>query len=283
MLCLRLIAPLLGIVLLSACALSSTKPATALPEPSVPAEAPASLLVLANSQWQVLAVNNGRQADSSVHDGSTLTLAFDTAGRVKGNFGCNRFSAPYTEVDNSLRFGPVASTRKLCAEPARLMAQEAQMLAALASVASWHLEDTHLVLRSETGAVALVMNRETMPGTAAQTLRSQVATLFGTAWVVEDIDGAGVIENSRATLHFEPDGRVYGHSSCNTYRGHYNFTSEGITVSQLASTKMACAPSLTQQEQRFHAALTAVHSFAFNAEGALLLFSGEQRRILARR
>jgi heat shock protein HslJ len=283
MLCLRLIAPLLGIVLLSACAMSSTNPATALPEPSAPVEAPARLLVLANSQWQVLTVNNGRQTGSSVLSGSTLTLAFDTAGRVKGNSGCNRFSAPYTETNNSLRFGPAAGTRKLCAEPAGLMAQEAQMLAALARVASWHQEDTHLVLRTEGGDLALMLNRVTMPDAAAQTLRNQVATLFGTEWVVEDIDGAGVIENARATLHFEPDGRVYGHSSCNTYRGHYALTSEGITVSQLASTKMACAPSLLQQEQRFHAALAAVHSFAFNAEGALLLLSGEQRRILARR
>ncbi|NVO07472.1 MAG: META domain-containing protein, partial [Rhodoferax sp.] len=109
------------------------------------------------------------------------------------------------------------------------------------------------------------------------------ATLWGSEWVVEDIDGGGMIDNSRATLNFAPDGSVYGRSSCNTYRGRYSITGAGLGVSQLAGTLMACAPSLMQQEQRFNAALTQAQRFAFDANGALLLFSADQRRLLARR
>ncbi len=109
------------------------------------------------------------------------------------------------------------------------------------------------------------------------------ATLTGAEWVVEDIDGAGVIDSSRATLNFAPDGRLYGRSSCNNYSGHYQVTGDGISVSQLAGTRMACAASLMQQEQRFTTALTQAQRFAFDSDGALLLFTGEQRRILARR
>ena len=110
-----------------------------------------------------------------------------------------------------------------------------------------------------------------------------LATLTGAEWVVEDIDGAGVIDNSRATLNFAQDGRLYGRSSCNNYSGHYQVAGNGINVSQLAGTRMACAASLMQQEQRFTAALTQAQRFAFDGDGALLLFTGEQRRILARR
>ena len=51
--------------------------------------------------------------------------------------------------------------------------------------------------------------------------------LKGKEWVVEDIDGKGIIDNSRASLNFGDDGRLYGRASCNTYSAKYTLTSEG--------------------------------------------------------
>lgn len=65
----------------------------------------------------------------------TLTLAED--GRAYGNAGCNHWFAPYTLQGNSLTFGKVGSTRKLCA-PA-LMEQEQRFLKSLETVQRWDI------------------------------------------------------------------------------------------------------------------------------------------------
>jgi len=39
------------------------------------------------------------------------------------------------------------------------------------------------------------------------------------AWVVEDIDVTGIVDRSRATLAFGPDGRLEGRGGCNRYTG----------------------------------------------------------------
>lgn len=97
--------------------------------------------------------------------------------------------------------------------------------------------------------------------------------LQGGEWVVEDINGGGIIDRSRVTLNFWQDGRVNGRSSCNSFMGKYQLTGEGLSIGQLATTKMACAPSLMNQEQRVLANLDAMQGFDFDETGALLLRS----------
>lgn len=99
--------------------------------------------------------------------------------------------------------------------------------------------------------------------------------LQGGEWVVEDINGGGIIDRSRVTLNFWQDGRVTGHSSCNNFMGQYQLTGEGLSISQIAGTRMACAPSLMEQEQRVLANLQAIQGFDFDQTGALLLRSAE--------
>ena len=139
--------------------------ACAVPSSNTPATEP--IATLANSQWKVVMVNNDKQAVGSVLTGSNLTLAFDAAGRASGSSGCNRFSASYSETGNSLRFGQSAGTRMMCVQPQGVMEQEAQMLAALGSVARWRIEEGRLVLRTEADAKALVLERVVKPGAPA--------------------------------------------------------------------------------------------------------------------
>lgn len=107
--------------------------------------------------------------------------------------------------------------------------------------------------------------------------------LQGAEWVVEDIDGAGIIDRSRGTLQFFPDGSVSGRAFCNTWRGSYALTGESLTFSQLATTRMACAPALMELEARFSEILVAVRHFEVSDDGALVLRDGENRSITARR
>ncbi len=110
-----------------------------------------------------------------------------------------------------------------------------------------------------------------------------VSLLNGNEWVVEDIDGKGIIDNSRVSLNFGDDGRLYGRASCNTYSATFTLTGEGLTVANAVTTEKACAPSLMQQEGRFLEALQSVQRFEIGPTGELILHGPEGPGIVARR
>ena len=65
--------------------------------------------------------------------GTTITARFD-GGKLTGNAGCNDYTADYKRDNTQLTFGPVAATKKMCAEPAGVMEQENTYLGMLAEV-----------------------------------------------------------------------------------------------------------------------------------------------------
>ena len=114
---------------------------------------------LAGTSWNVLAFNNGKEAVVSVLAETKLTAAFGKDGQMTGFAGCNDYNGPYKGTAPKISIGPVASTRKHCAEPAGVMAQESQYLAALATVATYRVEGTKLELRTADGALAAELRR----------------------------------------------------------------------------------------------------------------------------
>jgi heat shock protein HslJ len=112
-------------------------------------------VVLAGSSWVVRAVNNGKGGVGSVALGTTLDMSFGVDGRVAGSAGCNRYSGAYAVESESLSFGPAAATRRMCAEPERVMEQESEFLAALGTVASWSVQAERLQLRTAEGSLAI--------------------------------------------------------------------------------------------------------------------------------
>ncbi len=101
-------------------------------------------------------------------------------------------------------------------------------------------------------------------------------------WIVEDIGGGGVIDNSRASLQFGDD-RVAGSGSCNSYSAAYALTGEGLRLGATAATKRACPEALMNQEQKFFGVLQNVDRFEIDETGALILIADDGGRILARR
>jgi heat shock protein HslJ len=66
------------------------------------------------------------------------------------------------------------------------------------------------------------------------------------------------LADAELTALFGDDGGVSGNAGCNTYRGPYSISGDGITFGPLASTRRACtSDALNAQEQRFLAALGA--------------------------
>ncbi|MFD1382456.1 META domain-containing protein [Rhodanobacter aciditrophus] len=74
-------------------------------------------------------------------------------------------------------------------------------------------------------------------------------------WQVESIDQGGVIDSSMVTLMFTGEGQVSGVTGCNQYSATMTDEGETVALSQAISTRMACAPALMRQEQRFLNAL----------------------------
>lgn len=94
-------------------------------------------------------------------------------------------------------------------------------------------------------------------------------TLYG-RWLAEDIEGGGVIDRAQTTLEIAQDGAVHGSGGCNRYSGSAKIDGDKLAFGALASTNMACAEALMNQEGKFHAALAKVASFSIDQEKSKL-------------
>lgn len=94
------------------------------------------------------------------------------------------------------------------------------------------------------------------------------AGLVGSAWIVEDIAGRGVVDRLRTEITFSAEGRAFGSGGCNRFTGGYELDGAALRFGRMASTQMACAPAAMDQERRFHEALEAVRGWRM--EGTVL-------------
>ena len=111
---------------------------------------------LAAMPWMVTSYNNGRDAAVSPLLDTELTLEFQEDGNITGNAGCNRYFGPYVVTGDSLQIGPLATTRALCPEPAGIMEQEQEFLAALQAAATFTIQNDKLDIRMADGAIAVM-------------------------------------------------------------------------------------------------------------------------------
>jgi heat shock protein HslJ len=111
---------------------------------------------LDGTSWIVTGFNNGKQAVISVAIGSELTADFSSDGKLSGSAGCNNYIAAYEASGKSIKIGPAATTRKMCAERTGVMEQETQFLKALETAATYRIDGKQLQLRTADGALAVI-------------------------------------------------------------------------------------------------------------------------------
>lgn len=108
--------------------------------------------------------------------------------------------------------------------------------------------------------------------------------LRGGEWLVDAIAGEAVDARTRVSLDFEDGGGLTGDASCNRYRGRYELTGEGLTLSSaVATTRKGCTPEIMEQEKRFLDVLDAVRRFRLDSVDALVLQTDDGRTIQAHR
>lgn len=114
---------------------------------------------LAGTNWEVTGYDAGQRAVVDVIDGTELTVAFGTDGRVSGSAGCNRYTAAYTTTGDTLSIAQAAATRRMCVTPEGAMQQEQRFLEALGKAATARLDGDRLELRTADGALAVTLRR----------------------------------------------------------------------------------------------------------------------------
>jgi heat shock protein HslJ len=108
---------------------------------------------LSGTSWKITGYNNGKEAVTSPEADSELTLEFGTDGTVSGNGGVNQFNGPYEATEDTIKIGPLASTKM--AGPENLMTQEAAYLAALEAGTTWEVVNGVLTTRDAGGAMQI--------------------------------------------------------------------------------------------------------------------------------
>jgi putative lipoprotein len=79
--------------------------------------------------------------------GTSPTLEFSEAGKVAGHGSCNRFFGTVEISGDSLRFGPLGSTRMACAEA--VLRQEGRYLKALEGAERFGIDGAELLIHSK--------------------------------------------------------------------------------------------------------------------------------------
>jgi heat shock protein HslJ len=111
---------------------------------------------------------------------------------------------------------------------------------------------------------------------------SPSAGLAGSAWLVEDIEGRGVIDMLQSTLSFESEAQVTGNAGCNRYTGSVAIDGQSISFGPLATTRMACPEAVDVQERRVLDALARTSRYAFESGDLILLLSDREGTTLLR-
>ena len=128
-----------------------TEPAPEVVEPTEPADEleDPTMAGLAGTVWTLVSYGSPEAPVAALAD-APATLQF-TAGGAVGNGGCNQFGGDFQYDNNSLTFGPLASTMMACAP--EVMEQEAAYLSALGTATGFSIADGMLQINYPEGVL----------------------------------------------------------------------------------------------------------------------------------
>ena len=113
------------------------------------------LKTLAGTRWHLIELN-ASPVEPAVAGWPVQTIAFDADGaRANGHAGVNRFGARFDAEGGTLRFGPLAMTRR--AGPSAQMEIERRYTVLLSSVTGWRQEGANLILVTPSSFRAAVL------------------------------------------------------------------------------------------------------------------------------
>ena len=106
-------------------------------------------VTLENTYWKLVELNGAAVGPG---EGRELHMILKGEGQVGGYAGCNQFTGSATVSGDGLSFGPIASTRRMCAD---VMQQEDAFLQALENAARFGISGEDLTVEDANGAVTM--------------------------------------------------------------------------------------------------------------------------------
>ena len=125
-----------------------------------------------------------------------------------------------------------------------------------------------------------VMLAVTLGASAAGSQPAVAADAVLGPWRIEQARSEPIIDKRRARIDFGADGRLSGHTSCNTMTGRYTLEGQVLKVGPVATTRMACAQLQLEQEDRILTALELAVSARVRDDGLLELRDADGRGLL---
>jgi heat shock protein HslJ len=241
----------------------------AAPESLVGDTIPPAELSLTSNPW-ALASFGGPDISLAALEGGSITLTFTPDGQASGSAGCNSYTGSYEADGSQLKFGPLASTKRMC--PEGVMVLEQAFLDALGKTASYEISEGQLMLLDSAGQTLLTFSAQAMTG------------IEGTGWTALSVNNGreavvSVVNGTEITATFDGQ-KVGGTAGCNRYSAGYTVDGNKITIELPLSTMMMCAEpeGIMEQEQAYLAALPQAATYEIrdgrlelrDANGALL-------------
>ena len=103
--------------------------------------------------------------------------------------------------------------------------------------------------------------------------------LTGQMWVMTQLWGKAPVANTGISAQFNSDGTVSGSAGCNRYTGQYTTIGNSITISNVASTMMACEQPVMDQESAYLKALSEAKTYTAK-DKSLTLFGADGKPLV---
>ena len=169
------------------------------------------------------------------------------------------------------------ATTPLVCESAEMMKQEATFMSSLANVAGYQIAGDKLI-------AATAQNQRLLTFAPAKPTPFE-ATNWALKLVFDGKQWASLIPETTITAQFEGD-QMSGSSGCNSYNAAIEKEGGKLTISEVASTEIACSEpdGLMDQESAYLAMLQSVAGYQqvggvlalLNVDGQAILLFGEQ-------
>jgi len=104
-------------------------------------------------------------------------------------------------------------------------------------------------------------------------------SLSNSEWLLEDLNGSGVLDNVQATLTFPETGKVAGNGSCNRFFGPTEINGNAVKLGPLASSRMACPEAVMNQETKYLEALQAAERFEWKDPYLVIYCKGLEKAL----
>jgi heat shock protein HslJ len=248
-------------------------PATEAPAGPEPAQMPAQVSVdrIQNTVWQWTdLVETSPAAQSVVPDPDDYLVVFRPDGSAEIKADCNVVGASYAVEGTSMNIQLGPTTMAFCGEDSL----DQQYLALLGSVDSFGIEGERLILglRDDAGRMGLVEGGAARGASAAGANAQEL--LVGRIWSLTQLNGQPTAPGTTITAEFGADGQVSGSGGCNGYGAVYTVQGQTIDIGPIASTMMACAQPVMQQETDYFGALEAAATFQVSPDQLTLADAG---------